>query len=313
MTWQRAPVPISRGKRPPARMELRSGALIASGTGFTSAEQARAACLGQARVQLAPAHRPAFDAAVRGVLRRWTALRLAVENGWAGDDSAAAAEELEQSIIGWFTAKGATAWPRRARARGRLTRTACAQATTTQTSWRSTSTTSWLTCFTSRRRTAARQRRAVRCTLAALRRLRARAPHVTPRRRATRAAQVANLLVHVFEACAGGDYALATQLAAPPTLTALEQSQRDLSDKRWTLQHAAGRDPAAPSGAGGAGGAAAGGAAGVSPDQLADALGGMGSIDGADAPMAADEEPLEDGWERAPARRSRRAPRAAAA
>ena len=88
-------------------MELRSGSLIASGTGFTSAEQARAACLGQARVQLAAAHRPAFEAATRGVLRRWTALRLAVENGWAGDDSGAATDELEQSILGWFYAKGA--------------------------------------------------------------------------------------------------------------------------------------------------------------------------------------------------------------
>ncbi len=90
-------------------MELRSGALLASGTGFTSAEQARAACLGQARVQLPPAGRPAFEAAVRGVLRRWTALRLAVENGWAGDDSDARAAELEESILGWFYAKGARA------------------------------------------------------------------------------------------------------------------------------------------------------------------------------------------------------------
>jgi hypothetical protein len=88
-------------------MELRSGSLIASGTGFTSAEQARAACLGQARVQLPPAHRPAFEAATRGVMRRWTALRLAVENGWGGDDSDAQALELEQSILGWFYAKGA--------------------------------------------------------------------------------------------------------------------------------------------------------------------------------------------------------------
>jgi hypothetical protein len=88
-------------------MELRSGSLIASGTGFTSAEQARAACLGQARVQLLPAHRPAFEAATRGVMRRWTALRLAVENGWGGDDSDAQALELEQSILGWFYAKGA--------------------------------------------------------------------------------------------------------------------------------------------------------------------------------------------------------------
>lgn len=88
-------------------MELRSGSLIASGTGFTSAEQARAACMGQARVQLAPQHRPAFELAVRGVMLRWTALRLAVENEWGGEGSDARAAELEQSILGWFYAKGA--------------------------------------------------------------------------------------------------------------------------------------------------------------------------------------------------------------
>jgi len=87
-------------------MELRSGSLIPSGTGFTSAEQARAACLGQARVQLSAAQRPLFDAAVRGVLLRWTALRLAVENGWGGEEGDAKAAELEQSICGWFAAKG---------------------------------------------------------------------------------------------------------------------------------------------------------------------------------------------------------------
>ena len=88
-------------------MELRSGSLIASATGFTSAEQARAACMGQARVQLSPQHRPAFDSAVRGVMLRWTALRLAVENQWGGEGSDARAAELEQSILGWFYAKGA--------------------------------------------------------------------------------------------------------------------------------------------------------------------------------------------------------------
>jgi hypothetical protein len=118
-------------------MELRSGALLASGTGFTSAEQARAACMGQARVQLQPGQRPLFEAAVRGVLLRWTALRLAVENGWAGDDSDGRAAELEQSIVAWFFAKGAPA--------NSLQRAVAEspQATTTQTNWRSTWTTFW--------------------------------------------------------------------------------------------------------------------------------------------------------------------------
>ena len=160
-------------------------------------------------------------------------------------------------------------------------------------------------CSTSKRRTAARQRRGgdegcaqqALAAAAALRRDRAAAD-------AWRATQVAHLLVHVFEACAGGDYSLASTLAATPTLSALEQSQRDLSDKRWTLQHAAGREPGAPPSAGGA---AAGGAADVSPDALADALGGMGTLGGA-AMEEEEQEPLEDGWERAPARRGRRAP-----
>jgi|APGre2960657444_1045066.scaffolds.fasta_scaffold03861_1 hypothetical protein len=161
-------------------MELRSGSLIASGTGFTSAEQARAACMGQARVQLAPQHRPAFESAVRGVMLRWTALRLAVENEWGGEGSDARAAELEQSILGWFYAKGA---PRvhcscvrasatgRARAarRGRRPNNGggcgplySAQATTTRTSWRSTWTSTWWRTSTWNAKTGAPQRRAGR-------------------------------------------------------------------------------------------------------------------------------------------------------
>ena len=112
------------------------------------------------------------------------------------------------------------------------------------------------------------------------------------------APQVAALLVHVFEACAGGDFALAAQLAAAESASgALQACQRDLSDKRWTL------DAGAPGGAGETRMAAAD----VSPDALADALGGMGSL-GAGPPPEPELEPLEDGWERAPARRGRRAP-----
>jgi hypothetical protein len=88
-------------------MELRSGSRVQSG--YATAEAARAACMGSARVQLAPEQHGSFNAAVRGVLLRWTALRLAVENGWAGDESDARAAELEQSILAWFYAKGTPA------------------------------------------------------------------------------------------------------------------------------------------------------------------------------------------------------------
>lgn len=85
-------------------MELRSGAVMKSG--YASAEAARAACMGQARSQLPQASAPAFAAAVRGVLARWTALRLAVDNEWGGERSLELAHELEESTIGWFAAKG---------------------------------------------------------------------------------------------------------------------------------------------------------------------------------------------------------------
>ena len=89
-------------------MELRSGTVVASGSPFTSAEQARAACLGQARLQLTAEHRPPFESAVRGVLQRWTALRLAVVNGWGseGGEGEGRAGVLEQSILGWFYQSG---------------------------------------------------------------------------------------------------------------------------------------------------------------------------------------------------------------
>jgi hypothetical protein len=86
-------------------MELRSGTVIAAG--YESADAARAACMGQARTQLPDEHKPAFAAAVRGALSRWTALRLAVENEWGGERSRELAAELEDSIINWFHAKGA--------------------------------------------------------------------------------------------------------------------------------------------------------------------------------------------------------------
>lgn len=42
------------------------------------------------------------------MLRRWTALSLAVEHGWGGQNSAAKAEELYGNLLEWFyTCKGA--------------------------------------------------------------------------------------------------------------------------------------------------------------------------------------------------------------
>ena len=110
-------------------------------------------------------------------------------------------------------------------------------------------------------------------------------------------AEVATLLVHLFEAVASGDYSLAQQLAAPlPTLSAVEQSQRDLSDKRWTLEHGAGRESAAllasrPD---------------ISPDELAAAMGGM-QAGGGEAEMeeesSSSDSEAEEGWEKVPVRK----------
>ena len=42
------------------------------------------------------------------MLRRWTALSLAVEHGWGGQNSAAKVEELYGNLLEWFyTCKGA--------------------------------------------------------------------------------------------------------------------------------------------------------------------------------------------------------------
>jgi hypothetical protein len=116
-------------------MELRSGSRVQSG--YATAEAARAACMGSARVQLAPEQHGSFNAAVRGVLLRWTALRLAVENGWAGDESDARAAELEQSILAWFYAKGAQP-PCVSACSPAVLLTRGPQASTTRMSWRST-------------------------------------------------------------------------------------------------------------------------------------------------------------------------------
>ena len=58
--------------------------------------------VGGARGQLPPAVAPTFAAAVRTVLSRWTALRLAVEGGWGGPDSDAKAGSMVDDVVAWF-------------------------------------------------------------------------------------------------------------------------------------------------------------------------------------------------------------------
>jgi len=94
---------------------------------------------------------------------------------------------------------------------------------------------------------------------------------------------------------AGGDAALAQQLAsAPPPLSSVEQSQRDLSDKRWTLEHGGARAEGAPARAP---------REDVSPDELAAALGGLTAAGDAEMDSSSSEEELEEGWERVPTRK----------
>ena len=56
---------------------------------------------------LPPPTRPLFEEGLALVLRRWTALSLAVEHGWGGPQSTAKAEELYANLLEWFyTSKG---------------------------------------------------------------------------------------------------------------------------------------------------------------------------------------------------------------
>ena len=75
---------------------------------------------------------------------------------------------------------------------------------------------------------------------------------------------------------------------------------QDLTDKRWTLQHATGHEAAAASRAGGQE---------CTADELADALGGLQPVgEGADAEEeeSSSDEELEEGWERVGGRGSNR-------
>ncbi|KAK9838512.1 hypothetical protein WJX81_004218 [Elliptochloris bilobata] len=66
-------------------MELRNGALVGGSPGVLPA-----------------AARPLFEEGLALVLRRWTALSLAVEHGWGGPQSTCKAEELFANLLEWF-------------------------------------------------------------------------------------------------------------------------------------------------------------------------------------------------------------------
>lgn len=67
----------------PTRMQLRSGSVVGSHL-------------------LPPAARPAFEEGARLLFQQWTALRLAVENQWGGQNSDEKAQWLLQDTIQWF-------------------------------------------------------------------------------------------------------------------------------------------------------------------------------------------------------------------
>lgn len=81
-------------------------------SGFNSAEEARAAVLGRgtgrdaARFVEGAEAADAFSRAARALLRRWTALGLAVENEWGGPESESKAENLFEETLQLFEAHG---------------------------------------------------------------------------------------------------------------------------------------------------------------------------------------------------------------
>lgn len=54
------------------------------------------------KLSLPTAARPGFEEGAAIIFRRWTALQLAVEQGWGGPDSAAKADAFIRDVIGWF-------------------------------------------------------------------------------------------------------------------------------------------------------------------------------------------------------------------
>lgn len=57
------------------------------------------------RIQLAGQSKLAFEEGVRQVFMRWTALCLAVENGWGGTNSREKSLQLMQYVVDWFHRK----------------------------------------------------------------------------------------------------------------------------------------------------------------------------------------------------------------
>lgn len=51
---------------------------------------------------LRPEHRPAFAEGIRQTFLRWTALCLAIENQWGGENSKAKGEALMEEVMQWF-------------------------------------------------------------------------------------------------------------------------------------------------------------------------------------------------------------------
>lgn len=51
------------------------------------------------------AHRPAFEAGVRVLFSKWTALQLGVVNEWGGPNSKEKAEGIMEEVIEWFYKK----------------------------------------------------------------------------------------------------------------------------------------------------------------------------------------------------------------
>uniref|UniRef100_A0A7S0QX22 Pre-rRNA-processing protein TSR2 homolog n=1 Tax=Pyramimonas obovata TaxID=1411642 RepID=A0A7S0QX22_9CHLO len=90
-------------------MELRSGNTTGVGAS-TSADTAKPAkidprwCLtpqiGETKGDLGPG--PHFEKGVKAILKKWTAFRLAVDNGWGGNSSEEKADQVEDDILLWF-------------------------------------------------------------------------------------------------------------------------------------------------------------------------------------------------------------------
>ncbi|KAF8067311.1 TSR2 [Scenedesmus sp. PABB004] len=91
-------------------MDLRSGA--------------RTGAAGAPAPVLTPAARAGFEEGVGLVFSQWTALVLAVDNGWGGPDSAAKADYFIEDTLEWFAKKKGAARGARPRSAGNSARAA---------------------------------------------------------------------------------------------------------------------------------------------------------------------------------------------